>query len=70
MVLRRLEARKRQKQEAAHILTNIAKMSMIRKNPVSSEKKDSMTKESISNLKRHLRTFRKTTRYNLIMQFL
>lgn len=65
MVLRRLEARKRQKEEAAHILTNIAKMALVRKKPVSKEKKDSMTKESISNLKKHLRTFRHTSRYKI-----
>lgn len=63
MILRKLEARKRQKQEAAYILTNIAKMSLMRKKPLSKEKREDAIKESVSSLKRHLRTFRRTTRY-------
>lgn len=63
LVLRRLELRKGVKKSAAFILTNIAKIGLIRKKRISAEKKNAATKEAVKDLKHHLNTFRVASRY-------
>jgi len=62
VVLRRLELKKKQKKEAAFILTNIARLGMNKKKISNPELRDKKNEEIVGDLKRHLNTFKQISR--------
>ena len=63
MVLRRLELKKKQKKEAAFILTNIAKLGLIKKKNLNPELRNKKNEEVVDDLRRHLSSFKQLTRF-------
>ena len=68
MVLRRLELKKKQKKEAAFILTNIAKLGLIKKKTSNPELRNKKNEEVLGDLRRHLSSFKQLTRYILTLE--
>ncbi len=63
VVLRRLELKKVQKKEAAFILTNIARLGLIKKKYPNSEMRNKKNQEVVGELRKHLNSFKTITRY-------
>ena len=63
LVLRKLELKKKAKHEAGYILTNIAKLGLVKKRANNPEKQNRMRKEIIKDMKCHLSSFKTISRW-------
>lgn len=68
-VLKRLHIRKKLQYQAAHILTNVAKIGMNNKKSETKEEAKLKNKRNVMQIKRHLNSFRNTSRYKLYSEF-